>query len=167
MFIDGEIDGLTVTPLELFDDERGWLTEIFREDEIDKKIMPAMSYVSLTKTGMSRGPHEHIDQTDYFAFVGPGDFLLMVWDNRKESPTYNHRKTLKVGETNKAVVIVPPCTVHAYANIGKTAGLVFNCPNRLFAGKDKQEKIDEVRHEDSSKSPYMSDFIKEIERVKS
>lgn len=158
MFKDGSIDGLIIKPLKVFEDDRGWLTEIFRKDELTSEIMPVMSYISLTKSGMARGPHEHVDQIDYFAFFGPGNFLFMTWDNRKESPTFNNRVSTIVGSSNQTIVIVPPGIVHAYANLCKEDGLVFNCPNRLYAGKDKKEKVDEVRHEDDSQSPFVIDF---------
>ena len=47
-------------------DSRGWLAEIYRSDEIDFK--PSMSYVSVTKSGIVRGPHEHKHQADCFVF---------------------------------------------------------------------------------------------------
>ena len=125
-----------------------------------------MSYVSMTKTGMSRGPHEHVDQTDYFAFLGPGKYLFTVWDNRKKSPTFNNRTSVIVGESNPQVAIVPPGVVHGYANIGANEGIVYNCPNRLYAGWEKKEKVDEVRHEDDAKNPFVIDFLNQIEEAR-
>ena len=46
-----------------------------------------MAYVSVTKPGVIRGPHEHVNQTDMFVFVGPGEFELHLWDRRESSPT--------------------------------------------------------------------------------
>lgn len=166
MFKDGSIDGLVIKPLTFFKDDRGWLSEIFREDEVAPKIMPAMSYISLTNPGMSRGPHEHTEQTDYFTFFGPGTFLFVAWDNRKGSPTYNNRSALRVGQENRCIVIVPPGLVHGYTNIGHEDGIVFNCPNKLFAGWDKKEKIDEIRHEADSSSLFILDFIKQAENAR-
>jgi len=61
------------------EDRRGWLAEIYRRDEID--FQPAMSYVSLTRPGVIRGPHEHKYQSDCFIFIGPGNFELhLIWD---------------------------------------------------------------------------------------
>ena len=44
-----------------------------------------MTYVSQTLPGVTRGPHEHVDQTDGFAFMGPSDFKLVLWDTRLRS----------------------------------------------------------------------------------
>ena len=81
-FRDGPIDGVTFRPLAPHKDHRGWLIELYREDELPAEQHPVMAYVSETLPGVARGPHEHVDQTDYFAFLGPGEFLLYLWDAR-------------------------------------------------------------------------------------
>jgi dTDP-4-dehydrorhamnose 3,5-epimerase len=146
-FIDGDIDGVVMRPLTFFHDSRGWLVELFRHDELGKAWWPVMSYVSQTLPGVSRGPHEHADQTDGFAFIGPSDFKLFLWDTRRESPTCGQRTVIVVGESNPAAVWVPPGVVHAYRNVGAVPGLVFNAPNRLYGGWAKKEPVDEIRHE--------------------
>jgi dTDP-4-dehydrorhamnose 3,5-epimerase len=140
-----------------FADRRGWLIELFRQDELEPPRYPAMAYVSQTLPGVARGPHEHQQQTDQFAFVGPGDFKLYLWDMRGDSPTLHYRLTLVVGEANPQAVVVPPGVVHAYKNISHVPGLVFNCPNRLYAGEGRQEPVDEIRHEDRPDSPFVLD----------
>ncbi len=91
MFIAGEIDGVIIKKMELFSDSRGWLMELFREDNnLEPGFQPAMSYISVTKPSVTRGPHEHMEQTDYFCFLGK--FNLYLWDNRKDSPTYKNKK---------------------------------------------------------------------------
>jgi dTDP-4-dehydrorhamnose 3,5-epimerase len=156
-FVDGDIDGVVVRPLTPYRDRRGWLAELYREDELAAALHPVMAYVSETSPGVARGPHEHVDQTDYFAFLGPGDFRLYLWDARPDSPTKGRRMKLVVGESNHQAVIVPPGVIHAYKNIGPTSGWVFNAPNRLYAGSGKKSPVDEIRHEDQSESVYQLD----------
>lgn len=157
MFKNGKIEGIEIKTLSRFSDDRGWLMELFRHDELDKEYIPAMTYVSLTKPGITRGPHEHLDQADYFCFAGPSDFKVYLWDNRPESPTYMHRMTIVAGESAPMIIIVPRKVVHAYKNIGMADGLVVNCPNRLFKGHGKKDPVDEVRYENDSASPYEID----------
>ena len=116
-----------------------------------------MSYVSLTRPGVARGPHEHRDQADYFAFIGPSTFRVYLWDNREGSPTADRHLTLELGADNPGLLIVPPGVVHAYRNVGEQDGLVLNYPNRLFAGRDKREPVDEIRHEDDPASRFRLD----------
>jgi dTDP-4-dehydrorhamnose 3,5-epimerase-like enzyme len=156
-FVEGPIEGVVFRPLSSHKDQRGWLAELYREDELPVAQHPVMAYVSETLPGVARGPHEHVDQTDYFAFLGPGEFLLYLWDSRPDSPTRGHRLKTAVGESNKQCVIVPPGVVHAYKNVGTTSGLVFNSPNRLYAGSGKRSPVDEIRHENQAESAYRLD----------
>jgi dTDP-glucose 4,6-dehydratase len=155
-----EIDGVQFRPLQRRCDARGWLVELFRDDELDSSLHPAMAYVSETEPGIVRGPHEHAHQTDYFAFVGPGDFRVYLWDARPGSATYGATLTRNVGESNPSVLIVPPGVVHAYENISDRPAWVFNAPNRLYAGPGRCEPVDEIRHEDRPDSPYSMDRLR-------
>lgn len=153
-FTDGSIEGVILKSYRKYADNRGWLVELFRQDELDTEHYPVMAYVSSTLPGVTRGPHEHKEQTDYFGFVGPSTFRVYLWDARKDSPTFGHRMIFDAGEENPMAVIIPPGVVHAYRNIGTVSGWVFNAPNKLYAGYKKQEKVDEIRHEDEPDSPY-------------
>jgi dTDP-4-dehydrorhamnose 3,5-epimerase len=149
-WIEGEIVGVIIRAARRHTDQRGWLAEMFRSDEMPADMLPAMSYVSVTHPGISRGPHGHLVQTDVFGFVGPGNFRLKLWDNRPGSPTYGHRVTLIAGEEDPQIVVVPPGIAHGYTNISAVDGWVLNYPNRLFAGQGRKDPIDEVRYEDLS-----------------
>ncbi len=154
----GEIKDVSVYPLKKYVDERGWLAELFRHDELAEEFYPAMAYISVTEPGFQRGPHEHVDQADLFCFIGTGNFKLRLWDNRADSPTYRNIQTMLVGEDNPTAVIIPKGVVHAYKNASATEkGVVINCPNRLFMGAGKKEEIDEIRHEDDSETIFRMD----------
>jgi dTDP-4-dehydrorhamnose 3,5-epimerase len=153
----GEIQGVVVKPLAKFTDSRGWLSELFRHDELDGKYHPAMSYISVTNPGVPRGPHEHVDQADLFAFIGPSTFKVYLWDMRKNSPTFGNKSTHLAGEEHPASILVPAGVVHAYVNVGSVPGSVLNFPNRLFAGEGKKSPVDEIRHEHDPNSPYTLD----------
>lgn len=153
----GEIAGVMVCALRRFHDSRGWLAELFRHDELDEEYYPAMTYISATAPGVTRGPHEHVDQADLFCFLGPSNFQIRMWDNRPGSSTYNYVMTLLVGTDNPNLVLVPKGVVHAYRNVGEVEGIVINCPNRLYAGNCKSEPVDEIRHEDDPDTIYTMD----------
>lgn len=150
----GRIHDVVTRPLNKFLDERGWLSELFRSDELDPSLMPTMAYVSMTQPGVARGPHEHVDQTDYFCFIGPANFKVYLWDAREDSPTYGVKQLFFAGVDAPTMLIVPPGVVHAYKNVSHENGIVFNGPNRLYAGPGKREKVDEIRHEDVADSPF-------------
>ena len=158
VFRAGEIRGVIIKPLSKHRDSRGWLAEIFRTDEWPEEFRPEMAYISSTAPGVTRGPHEHIDQADLFCFAGPSNFKLRMWDNRAHSETFRSVKTVVIGQDEPVIVLVPCGVVHAYQNIGAVDGIVINCPNRLYMGAGKTEAVDEIRHEDEEQTPFrMSD----------
>ncbi len=148
------ITGVTITPLKKFTDQRGWLTELFREDELPEGVLPRMAYVSQTEPGVARGPHEHARQTDVFAFLGPGTFSLHLWDAREDSPTFGAALVAEFGENAPATVVIPPGVVHAYRCVSDAPGWVLNFPDALYAGWGKSEPVDEIRHENDAESKY-------------
>lgn len=149
------IDGVLVRPLAKHEDERGWLAELYRTDGWDHQV--ALCYVSWTHPGKARGPHEHVYQSDYFAFFGPGSFRLYLWDTRDESRTFRHRMRLDVGESNPVSVLIPPRVVHAYKCISKQNGLVVNLPDKLYGGVQRKQEVDEIRHEERTNTSFMLD----------
>jgi dTDP-4-dehydrorhamnose 3,5-epimerase len=152
-----DINGVIIRQLKKYTDGRGWLIELYRRDELEAEFTPAMSYVSMTSPGVVRGPHEHLDQADCFCFIGPSTFRLYLWDNRADSVTYGLKATYDLGEPNPATVIVPKGVVHAYKNIGSIDGIVYNAPNRLYAGEGRRDPVDEIRHEDDSNTQFKLD----------
>ena len=155
-WIEGPIQGCTLRPLTKFSDNRGWLAEIFRHDELDSHLHPLMSYLSLTHPDVIRGPHEHDHQTDLFVFFS-GRFKLYLWDTRDKSTTNGYRQTLILGSDNTATILVPPGVVHAYKNVGTTDALIINCPNALYAGPNKAHPVDEIRYEGIENHPFIID----------
>jgi dTDP-4-dehydrorhamnose 3,5-epimerase len=156
-FRPGTIDGVIWKALTHYHDPRGWLCELFRHDEVPAEFHPVMAYISMTKPGVARGPHEHVDQADCFCFLGPSNFKVYLWDHRPDSATRGIKQVDVVGADKPSLLIVPAGVVHAYKNVGTGDGLVFNCPNRLYRGPGKKEPVDEIRHEDLADSPYQLD----------
>ena len=146
------INDVIIKKLNKYKDERGWLAEIYRADE--DNYQPVMSYVSVTKPGVARGPHEHVYQSDCFVFLGPGSFDLYLWDRRENSKTNGEHIKITVGEDSPTMVIVPPGVVHGYKCVSKTEAWCVNLPDKLYKGRNKTEEVDEIRWETDPDSPY-------------
>ena len=146
------IDGVIIKKLKKNEDARGWLAEIYRNDEFE--YSPAMSYISVTKPGVVRGPHEHKAQSDLFVFIGPGRFRICLWDNRVDSVTYKEKMEFEGGEGEEVTVLVPPGVVHGYKCISDIDAWSINLPDKLYAGADKKEPVDEIRWEKDLESPF-------------
>lgn len=153
----GTIDGVIWKPLRKYNDPRGWLIELFRNDELPIQFHPVMAYISQTEPGVARGPHEHEDQADFFCFIGPSNFKMYLWDNRPASPSYLACQTDVIGADKPMALVVPAGVVHAYKNVGSVQGIVFNCPNRLYKGHGRNEPVDEIRHEEHADSHFRLD----------
>ena len=113
-----------------------------------------MAYISVTKPGVVRGPHEHKYQNDSFVFAGPGNFELHLWDNRPGSITQGEYIKVEAGENNPILIIVPAGVVHGYRCVGDKDGWCLNLPDRLYKGEGKKDEVDEIRWEDDQESPY-------------
>ena len=153
-FSDGEIDGVVVVELTTRADDRGWLMELFRSDEVLDKQVPTMGYASETKPGITRGPHEHRHQTDHFVVNDEGEFEFCLWDARSDSATRGRRMIFRAGGERPVRITVPPGVVHAYKNVSNRPAQLLNSPNRLYAGKNRQEPVDEIRYEDVADHSY-------------
>ena len=143
------MEGVEIKEIGLYEDNRGWLGEVIRDDETNHN--PLMTYLSMTNPGLARGPHEHVHQTDYFCFIGK--FRLYLWDNRKASATYGKGKVIEINNV-PTVAVVPPGVVHAYKNIDDKSGIVINLPDKLYKGRGKEDPVDEIRYEDDPDTPY-------------
>jgi dTDP-4-dehydrorhamnose 3,5-epimerase len=151
------VDGVLVREIRRHQDRRGWLSELFRQDQLDREFHPVMSYVSMTHPGITRGPHEHADQADLFCFIGPSTFRIYLWDNRLDSKTHRIHDRFEAGEDNPLMVLIPKGVVHAYKNVGDREGIVINCPNRLYGGGGRNEPVDEIRYEDDPDGRFRVD----------
>jgi dTDP-4-dehydrorhamnose 3,5-epimerase len=156
-FKPGAIQGVVVSEIQRHVDERGWLAEMFRQDQLEEEFYPRMAYISQSEPQVQRGPHEHADQADLFCFIGPSNFKVRLWDNRADSDTYRNVMTMVLGEDDPKSLLVPKGVVHAYRNVGPSVGIVLNFPNRLFKGALGREEIDEIRHEDDPDTIFKLD----------
>ncbi|HZI49646.1 MAG TPA: hypothetical protein VFD75_17745, partial [Pyrinomonadaceae bacterium] len=60
IFQTGDVRDVIIRPLNRYDDSRGWLMELFRSDDLPAEFLPVMAYISSTRPGITRGPHEHV-----------------------------------------------------------------------------------------------------------
>jgi len=148
------LPGVRVEALPVFKDARGSLHELFRVDEIPAGFTPMMACSSWSHPGLTRGPHQHVGQDDYFTFAGPSDFSVYLWDDRSGSGKVARGWVVHTGEKSPSRIYVPRGVVHAYRNTGKVSGLVVTVTSLLFKGEGRRDPVDEIRHELNPASPY-------------
>lgn len=148
------LPGVRVEALPVFKDARGSLHELFRVDEIPAGFQPLMACSSWSHPGVTRGPHQHVGQDDYFTFAGPSNFTVYLWDDRPSSAKAAKGWFIHTGEQAPTRIHVPRGVVHAYRNTGIAFGLVVTVTSLLFKGEGRRDPVDEIRHELNPDSPY-------------
>jgi dTDP-4-dehydrorhamnose 3,5-epimerase len=130
--------GVTVTPLTGHADHRGHLTELMTLRDNDH-ILPIVHVYQVHCTpGSIRGWVYHERQMDRLAFT-QGDFSLVLYDLRKESPTYGGVERLDVGLNNPCRVAIPAFVAHLLRNSGEETSSFVNMPTQFYdpANPDK------------------------------
>ena len=148
------LPGARVEALPVFKDDRGSLHELFRADEIPPGFKPLMACSSWSHPGVTRGPHQHVGQDDYFTFAGPSNFTVFLWDARSGATGAAKGWFIHTGEQAPSRIHVPRGVVHAYRNTGNARGLVVTVTSLLFKGEGRRDPVDEIRHELNPHSPY-------------
>lgn len=95
-------------------DKRGWLAEILRAEDLDKKSFGQI-LVTCAKSHQIKGKHYHKRKTEWFLVIrGEGKLFL------KDLKT-DQKKNIKLTESELRLVKIPPFTYHSLENIGKGA----------------------------------------------
>src|SRR5947207_15698975 len=106
------IEGVRILNLTTHEDDRGALTEVFRDlPGID--LAPVQWNYVRSHAGVLRGVHAHVRHTDYLILL-EGSAVVGMKDLRPHSPTRNLTMQLPMrGETLQALVI-PPGVAHGF-----------------------------------------------------
>lgn len=102
---------IDVKKLDIKKDNRGWLAEIVRPDDIETKKF-GLVLVTTALPGQTKGGHYHKRKTEWYCVI-KGDGLLTLVDNESKE-----KKEMKIGEENMVLVRIPPKTTHSIKNIG-------------------------------------------------
>jgi dTDP-4-dehydrorhamnose 3,5-epimerase len=102
------IVGCELVPVLANRDNRGCLSELFRESEAFQTVQ---WNACASKTGVVRGAHVHVDYDEYYT-LPQGRVLLGLADIRCNSPTY--RKSIQIPWDDKDgfAVVIPRGVVH-------------------------------------------------------
>jgi dTDP-4-dehydrorhamnose 3,5-epimerase len=149
-----DLPDVRVEALPVFPDPRGSLHELYRSDEIPAAFKPVMACCSWSTPGVTRGPHQHVLQDDYFVFAGPSDFRVYLWDDRAGGAGSAKGWIINTGASAPSRIYVPRGVVHAYRNVGAVPGVVVTVTSLLFKGEGRCDPVDEIRHELNPASPY-------------
>jgi dTDP-4-dehydrorhamnose 3,5-epimerase len=115
-------------------------------------------YFSETQPGVARDEdrwHYHPGgQEDRFGMI-KGDIVVALYDDRKESPTYQQLNLFLMGESQKDagqyLLLIPPQVLHGFVVVSKQPAILINYPTRLYDPKEEQRiPFGEVKLKDGS-----------------
>lgn len=131
------IKGVYTKHLRVIPDERGHLMEILRNDD-DMFQKFGQVYMTTTYPDVVKAWHLHKKQTDNVCCV-QGIIKLVLYDSRKESPTYKEVNQFYLGVYNPILVQIPPNIYHGWMCISQEEAIVVNVPTETYDHKDPDE----------------------------
>lgn len=119
------IEGVLIKPLRQIPDERGKIMHMMRADDPHFEKFGEI-YFSVVYPDVVKGWHLHTKMTLNYAVVS-GMIKLVLYDDRKESPTKGELQELYIGEDNYALVKIPPRIYNGFKGVGVEPAIVANC----------------------------------------
>lgn len=119
------ISGVLIHPLKKICDERGKISHMLKStDPFYEKF--GEIYFSTVFPNVVKGWHVHSTMILNYAVVS-GMIKLVLFDERKNSPTKGEVQEIFMGDDNYVLVKVPPLVVNGFKGIGTTPAIVANC----------------------------------------
>jgi dTDP-4-dehydrorhamnose 3,5-epimerase len=119
------IDGVVITPLGQFCDERGKVMKMLsRHDAVFRDF--GEIYFSSVYPGAIKAWHIHRRMTLNYA-VPHGQIKFVLYDDRDGSPTKGEIQEVFLGPDNYSLVTVPTMVWNGFKGIGRESALVANC----------------------------------------
>lgn len=128
---------IKVKKLDIKRDERGWVAEIFRQEEFKNKQFGQV-YITTALPGQTKGKHYHKRKTDCFCVI-KGKALLLLVDKKT-----GKKKKIAMGGGNMVAVQIPPNIWHAIKNVGREEMYVVAYVDESFNPKDPDSFYEEL-----------------------
>jgi dTDP-4-dehydrorhamnose 3,5-epimerase len=125
------IDGVIVKEVRNVAKDNGYLTELWRADWGLPGTTIAQVFQASIEIGGISAWHVHQHATDRL-FANLGFLKIVLYDARAGSRTKGRVNVLRCGMTRPMLVVVPPGVWHGVQNVGSTAALLMNMPDRAY-----------------------------------
>lgn len=135
------IEGLVIIQPRVFQDERGYFMESYKESFIEKNF-PEVKFIqdneSKSSYGVLRGLHFQkppFEQTKLVRVIN-GKVQDVVVDLRKDSTTYGQYKSFILSEENKKQLLIPKGFAHGFLTLSNTAVFSYKVDNPYAPNHD-------------------------------
>jgi len=124
-------------------DDRGYFSETFRQDKLEKflgfKINFCQENQSKSSFGVLRGLHYQLApyaQTKLVRVL-QGTVLDVSVDLRKDSPTFGKHIAIELSEENKKQILIPKGFAHGFVVLSKEAVLTYKVDNYYYQTSER------------------------------
>jgi len=125
------IEGVKFRPARPVAHEDGHVTEVARSDW-DMVGGPVVQvHITTTYVGRVRAWGLHKASSDRL-FVVDGLVKIVIYDGRKDSPTFGSINEFTMSAKNPALLFVPPYLYHGWKNIGSIDATIINMPTIMY-----------------------------------
>jgi len=137
------IEGVIIRPLRQIADERGKIMHMMRCDDPDFEKFGEI-YFSCVYPRVIKGWHIHTEMTLNYAVI-QGNIKLVLYDERKNSPTKGIFQEIFIGRDSYNLVKVPPMVWNGFKGIGTETAIVANC-STLPHCPDEIKRLDPINN---------------------
>lgn len=129
------IHGVVIRRATTQTDERGTLCEILNPAWGLHPAPFTYVYQFTIRPGKIKGWHLH-HQHDDRIFLSQGSIKVVLYDTRKDSPTYGMVNEIYRSEHHRDIMVIPTFVYHAHQNVGTTDALFISMPTRVYNHAD-------------------------------
>jgi dTDP-4-dehydrorhamnose 3,5-epimerase len=130
------IDGVRTVKLARFTDDRGYFLELFRAKAnhagsrelagfFDGLPVAQMNFSIVDAAGHVKGLHYHLKQDDVWFFVPPSKAKIVLYDVRKDSPSFGRTQTIVAGGGLDVLVRIPAGVAHGYRPLTNPCSMLY------------------------------------------
>lgn len=147
-YIQTEIDGVWIIEPKVFDDERGYFMETFKEEEFRANIGDVrfvQENESKSSFGVLRGLHYQKGEYSQAKLVRviKGKVLDVAVDLRKSSPTFGKYVSVELSEENKRQLFIPRGFAHGFLVTSDEAIFAYKVDNGYTPGAEASIRFDD------------------------
>lgn len=132
------IRDVAVKKLVVHNDDRGTLMEVLRADDPFFESI-AQTTFTVAYPGVIKAFHWHKRQKDVW-FFSSGMAQVVLFDLRRESPTYRETNVFYMGEKNPLLLSIPELVAHGYRVLGNQPAALFYHTTSTYDPKDPDEE---------------------------
>ncbi|WP_026674170.1 dTDP-4-dehydrorhamnose 3,5-epimerase family protein [Alkalihalobacterium bogoriense] len=132
------IEGVKIKQIKKHCDDRGFFTELVRDDEALLEKFGQAS-LSMSYPGVIKAFHYHEKQDDLWFFPA-GNAQVVLYDLRPNSTTTGKTDVYYMGEENQILLLIPKGVAHGYRVLGEKPATILYFTTHSYDAKQPDEK---------------------------